>query len=138
LSPGWFGPKSFGRRLATRATVILGAVLLGGQIARTLPHDQVLVFPIGSAFPRAQRFAASWKRPKEAEAMGGMDLSFANRPPLVIRHHASLPDGEYVLSLEIVEKPDSEAGSAGMQTNLERRVTLSGGETKVALAAGGF
>ena len=108
---------------------------------RDLPHDQVFVFPVGSVFPNAARLSASWKRVEDTEPSGGVTLTFDKAPPLQIRSHASLPNGDYVVSLNILENPrngDSVAISEGVQTNIERRVTLTGGEALVALAAGGF
>lgn len=121
--------------------IVGGAVWLGGHLMRGLPHDQVFVFPIGSVFPNAVRFSASWKRVEDSEPSGGVTLTFDKAAPLQIRQHASLPNGDYVVSLNVLENPrnrDSVAASEGVQTNIERRVTLIGGETKVALAAGGF
>ncbi|MEP7049692.1 MAG: hypothetical protein ABJB12_05035 [Pseudomonadota bacterium] len=129
---------------------MFGAVWLGGHLMRSYPHDQVLLFPVGSVFPNAVRFSASWQRAGESEPSGGMTLDFDRPPPLQIRQHASLPNGNYVVTLNILESPQNhdpraiEAGTPtpvareGMQTNLERRVTLAGGETLIALAAGGF
>jgi hypothetical protein len=147
---------SLARRIATRAIVVLGAVYVGGLVMRSFPHDQVLIFPVGSAFPNATRFSASWRQPGDNEPRGGVTLSFATPPPLQIKQHADLPNGDYQLSIEVVISlpPSSETHPAGdrenpqtaqvlpsargVQTNIERRVTLAGGETVVALAAGGF
>ncbi len=132
---------------------MFGAVWLGGHLMRSYPHDQVLLFPVGSVFPNAVRFSASWKRSGEPEPSGGVTLAFDHAPPLQIRQHASLPNGDYVVTLSILESPQNTGPSAkstgsptqssegpheGLQTNLERRVTLAGGETLIALAAGGF
>jgi hypothetical protein len=147
-----FARGSLTRRLVTRAAVVLGALWVGGEIARSLPHDQVLVFPVGSVFPNATRFSASWKSSGDSEPRGGITLAFSAPPPLQIRQHADLPNGDYMVSIEVVVSPVAssekaqehaqttqlEASSRGVQTNIERRVTLSGGETMVALAAGGF
>jgi hypothetical protein len=147
---------SLARRIATRAIVVLGAVYVGGLVMRSFPHDQVLIFPVGSAFPNATRFSASWRQPGDSESRGGVTLSFATPPPLQIKQHADLPNGDYQVSIEVVISlaPSSEAhptgdgenpqtaqvlpAARGVQTNIERRVTLAGGETVVALAAGGF
>lgn len=132
---------------------MFGAVWLGGHLMRSYPHDQVLLFPVGSVFPNAVRFSASWKQVGQAEPSGGVTLAFDHAPPLQIRQHASLPNGDYVITLNILENPQNSAarngaGGAptsalgvareGVQTNLERRVSLAGGETLIALAAGGF
>jgi hypothetical protein len=132
--------------------VVFGALWVGGEIARSFPHDQVLVFPVGSVFPNATRFSASWKSAGDNEPRGGITLAFSTPPPLQIRQHADLPNGDYMVSIEIVVSPVAsrekdqesaqitqlEPSSRGVQTNIERRVTLLGGETMVALAAGGF
>lgn len=148
-----FAQGSFARRLATRAIVMFGAVWLGGHLMRSFPHDQVLLFPVGSVFPNAVRFSASWKRVGESEPSGGVTLAFERAPPLQIRQHASLPNGDYIITLNILQSPQNSADRAGesgvptpalsaphdgVQTNLERRVNLAGGETLIALAAGGF
>jgi hypothetical protein len=144
-----FGRHSFGRRIVTRAVVVLGAVFVGGQVMRTLPHDQTLVFPVGSVFPDATRFSASWRtvdgngrdRTAAKEPSGGVTLSFKSAPPLQIRQHTRLPNGDYMVTIEIVHSAgqretnhESDTVGEGLQTNIERRVSLSGGETMIALA----
>lgn len=139
------------RRIVTRTIVVLGAVWGGGFVMRSFPHDQILVFPVGSAFPNALRFSASWRRTDDKEPRGGVTLAFSTPPPLQIRQHADLPNGDYMVSIEVVvpisttekptenpQSPQLEPTPRGVQTNIERRVTLLGGETMVALAAGGF
>ncbi|HEY4102552.1 MAG TPA: hypothetical protein VGM44_01635 [Polyangiaceae bacterium] len=153
MTAEWLARGSVVRRLATRAIVIFGAVWLGGIAMRSLPHDQVLLFPVGSVFPNATRFAASWRQAGDKESRGGVTLTFTTPPPLQIRQHASLPNGDYVVSIEVTAREFDERakdpqiaartaqvsrGGGGMQTNIERRVTLAGGETTIALAAGGF
>ncbi len=122
-----------------------GAVWLGGHVMRALPREQVLLFPVGSVFPDAVRFDASWKRTGDSEPSGGVSLSFGKAPPLQIAQHAKLPDGDYVVTSNITEiSPFAEptlgpsAGHERVETSIERRVTLSGGETRIELSAGGF
>jgi hypothetical protein len=117
--------------------VVVGAVFIGGQLMRSVPREQTLIFPVGSVFPNATRFAASWKQPGEDEARGGVSLSFTEAPPLQIREHAKLPDGDYIVTIDILQAPsgagESSAKGEGLQTNFERRVSLAGGETLIAL-----
>jgi hypothetical protein len=132
--------------------------LVGGQLMRAAPREQTLIFPVGSTFPNASRFAASWKQPGDDEPRGGVSFTFDNPPPLQIRQRAKLPDGDYIVSIDILERPQSlqrdaqrggeapppseksmqageTAGSReGLQTNIERRVSLVGGEALIALA----
>jgi hypothetical protein len=146
---------SFARRLVTRAVVVLGLVWLGAFAARSVPHEQTLIFPVGSLFPNATRFGASWTRVDDREPRGGITLNFNAPPPLQIRQHTSLPNGDYIVSIEVraakvadyqTSEPisqneagaQSSTGGRRVETNIVRRVTLSGGETSIALAAGGF
>lgn len=157
---GALSQGSFARRVLLRAVVVFGAVSVGGIVMRSLPHDQVLIFPVGSVFPNAKRFSASWKAEGDSEPRGGIRVDFATPPPLQLREHASLPNGDYVVSIEVVaggdepgendaekahetidktgKTPTPSAPARGLETNIVRRVSLSGGETLVALAAGGF
>jgi hypothetical protein len=139
--------------LATRAVVVLGAVVVGGQLMRAAPREQILIFPVGSEFPNATRFAASWKQPGEVEPRGGVSLTFDQAPPLQIRQRAKLPDGDYIVTIDILHSnraleraPEAEKAEPtkpaaktsvsreGLQTNIERRVSLVGGEVLIALA----
>ena len=140
------GGGSWARRLATRAIVVLGAVLVGGQLMRAAPREQTLIFPVGSVFPNATRFAASWKQPGDDEPRGGVSLSFDHAPPLQIRQRTKLPNGDYIVTIDILQADrvgqPTRAGQAaetagsreGLQTNIERRVSLDGGEALIALA----
>ena len=153
---------SSARRLAMRALVILGAVFVGGQLMRSVPREQTLIFPVGSVFPNATRFAASWKQPGDEEPRGGVSLTFDHAPPLQIRQHAKVPNGDYIVTIDILQAPRATAAAAasaterpettgalrknaetsaetsssgeGLQTNIERRVSLAGGEALIALA----
>ena len=155
---GAWARGSSARRLATRAVVVLGAVLVGGQLMRSVPREQILIFPIGSVFPNATHFAASWKQANDEEPRGGVSLTFDHAPPLQIRQRAKLPDGDYIVTIDILQAPPigehqqaEQAGPAahaepasearetsgsheGLQTNIERRVSLAGGEALIALA----
>jgi hypothetical protein len=162
LSGSSLARGSFTRRLLTRAVVVLGAVLVGGQLMRALPREQTLIFPVGSVFPDATRFAASWKQPGDDEPRGGVSLTFDRAPPLQVRQRTKLPDGDYIVTIDILSANHSDGGGRpgqssppgqtrpsrqsagqasetsgsreGLQTNIERRVSLAGGEALIALA----
>ena len=152
---GAFARGSSLRRLAARAAVVLGAVLIGGQLMRSVPREQTLIFPVGSVFPNATQFAASWKQAGDEEPRGGVSFTFDRPPPLQIRQHAKLPNGDYIVTIDILQgaRSDTDAehdaqrasGPAlqggetagtreGLQTKIERRVSLAGGEALIALA----
>lgn len=127
---------SVSRRVVARAALVLGAVLLGGQLMRGLPRDQVLIFPVGSVFPAATHFSASWREVSSREPQGGVTLSFPSPPPLQIREHTKLPNGDYIVTMEVLQAEghaDSTTDRRGLQTNIERRVNLLGGETMILL-----
>ena|GEM_PF-1272129 len=146
---------SSARRLVARAVIVLGAVVIGGQLMRSVPREQTLIFPVGSVFPNATHFAASWKQPGDEEPRGGVSLTFDQAPPLQIRQRTKLPDGDYIVSIDILQTPRDQKSGAhddprktgqtaqagetsgsreGLQTNIERRVSLGGGEALIALA----
>jgi hypothetical protein len=146
----YLAPGSFGRRIVTRAIVVLGAVFVGGQVMRNLPRDQTLIFPLGSSFPNARSFSATWQVPGSNEPSGGVTLSFKEPPPLQIRQHAQLPNGDYIVTIAIdvpknegntaqIPNPESDtemrALGSPLKTTVERRVNLKGGETMIALPA---
>ena len=118
---------------------------------RSAPREQTLIFPVGSVFPNAIRFAASWKQPGDAEPRGGVSLTFDHAPPLQIREHAKLPNGDYIVTIDILQAArardralanvgdtpqagETSGSREGLQTNIERRVSLAGGEALIALA----
>jgi len=138
----YLAPGSVVRRVSTRAVIVLGAALVGGQVMGKLPHDQTLVFPVGSVFPDATHFEASWRRNGDREPLGGVTRSFGAAPPLQIREHARLPDGDYIVTIGILEKAEhsrretdvqSSGSGGGLQTNFDRRVNLTGGEAMILL-----
>jgi hypothetical protein len=127
---------------------------------RSVPREQTLIFPVGSVFPNATRFAASWKQPGDEEPRGGVSLTFDHAPPLQIRQHAKVPNGDYIVTIDILQAPsaapaqgerqradttgaqrkiaetsaETSSSGEGLQTNIERRVSLAGGEALIALA----
>jgi len=125
---------------------------VGGELMRSAPHEQTLIFPVGSVFPNATHFAASWKQPGDDEPRGGVSLTFEHAPPLQVRQHAKLPNGDYIVTIDITtdiaeaeqhatartaaergERGETSGRSEGLQTNIERRVSLGGGEALIAL-----
>jgi hypothetical protein len=124
------------RRTLARALLVIGAVYLGGMIARTLPRDQTLVFRIGAEPSAPRRLRVAWTRVGDSDASGGATLLIRTRPS-EIRQHATLPNGDYVVTIEVDLKEEStrpDVNSAiGGETISEHRVTLRGGETIIRL-----
>jgi len=88
--------------------------------------------------------------PSDEEPRVGVSFTFDRAPPLQIRQHAKLPNGDYIVTIDILQAargapadtPTRQARKAdetssigeGLQTNIERRVSLAGGEALIALA----
>jgi hypothetical protein len=118
---------------------------------RSLPRDQTLIIPVGSTFPNATRLAVTWREPSDpsSDPRGGVTLSLPDPPPLQVRQQLKIPNGDYIVAIEVElgktrqslensRVPGTNSGREGLQTNIERRVTLTGGETTIVLAAGGY
>jgi len=119
---------------------------------RSVPREQTLVFPVGSVFPNATHFSASWKQAGDDEPRGGVSLTFDEPPPLQIRQRTKLPNGDYIVTIDIRQENaaaaperaeaadrarqagETSGSREGLQTNIERRVSLAGGEALIALA----
>lgn len=129
--PAATGSGSWGRRVAL-VTLIFGLALGGTQLFDALPRDQELVFRI----PRGQalrRLEASISDGSGTE-LGGLSLQFPQGRRYSVRHLLRLANGDYEIRIEVeLFQAESPEPAARPKTNLERRVTLRGGETPIAL-----
>jgi len=129
------------RRLAARAVLLSGAAVLGTYIASHAPRDQTLVFRPGST--PAASLTATWTPNGDDEPAGGVTLHFPSPTTRDTRHRVSLPNGEYVIHVQLTTEPDRslELGQPGTpgaltpraETTVVERVRLEGGETLIAL-----
>lgn len=115
--------------------VLLGVgLLLGSRVLnRTWPKEQTVVFRLPRQLAEvATRLDASFTPVGDAAPARGLSLTL-NPPGLRdVRHVVSLPDGEYIIALELTH-PDKSGPSAPekSETSRARRVTLAGQETLV-------
>jgi hypothetical protein len=125
LSEANGGPPAW-RRLLARALVVGGVALIVALFAPALPREQVFVLRVG---PGARRIEASFTREGERVPVNTVKLAFPTSAPSRVRHVLSLPNGRYVVRVEV----DRGAADSHKETSYVRRVTLSGGETELPL-----
>ncbi|HEY2406842.1 MAG TPA: hypothetical protein VGI10_12610 [Polyangiaceae bacterium] len=126
---------AFTRKLVSRAVIIAGLLPLLAYASRWVPREQTLVFELPASTGVAARFSATWRHSGEREPLGGATWTFES-PPNRVTYRVSLPDGDYVVNLEL-SSTDSAQAHEGVQTSWERRVTLRAGETVLVVAPNG-
>jgi hypothetical protein len=115
------------RRWAGRIVLVGGACLMLVFFAPRVPRDQSLVFRVGRD---VRRIDASFTREGETEPRRGVTLEFQGSAPPSVTRSVSLPNGSYVVAVEIQRQA---AEGEPSETRYSRRVTLEGGETVLAL-----
>ncbi len=117
------------RSLGARAALLIGLALAASLVFPKVPREQRVVFRLGGS-TEVRELTASFTREGEHEAATGVRLSFPDRAPPSVRHTVSLPNGAYVVSVELVSR---DPGGSTKETRYVRRVNLEGGETVLPL-----
>lgn len=117
------------RRFVPRAVLLIGLGIAASLLLPSLPKEQVLVFRVGTAAP-LRKLAVSYTLEGEREPRSGATLRYDRSPPASVRHTVSLPDGRWVVKVD-VERTGADGGPR--ETSYERRVNLGGGETTLVL-----
>jgi hypothetical protein len=122
---------AFWKRRWVHLLFVGGMALAASQVLGAMPRDQVLVF---SRPDRPVRELAATFLDAEGESVGGVSLHFPEGRQRRIRHTVNVPNGEYSIhiSLEFLST-DGASEEPRTKTNLNRRVTLRGGETPISL-----
>jgi hypothetical protein len=100
-------------------------VLVAGLLVNW-PREQPLVFRLGPNRERITRIQAAWTRTTETEPAGGVTLEFPAPPPKEVRQRIRVPDGDYLVSVELTLRDPS---GKPQETSWTGRVTLRGHET---------
>jgi hypothetical protein len=148
------------RRLIGSLALVVGLVLASLPVLSHVPREQTLVFRLEDR--SVTRLDASFTQAGEPTPLGAVTLRFPDRAPRSVRHQVSLPNGEYVIAVEVesaerpgkelsepaspaegrrphigrAPRPDGELSSGSQsarETSFVRRVSLQGGETVIAL-----
>jgi hypothetical protein len=123
------------RRRAAALVLIAGVVLALATTTRHARHDTALIFRFDPDLSEGVRqLSASWTPAGELEPAGGVALNFPAGPGREVRHVLSLPQGDYVISLQIAP-PELERRMP--ETTLVRRVTLAGTDVVIPLVTRG-
>jgi hypothetical protein len=130
-TPSW-------RRRAALVFLGVGTVVASRAISRDLPHEQTFVFRLEESERHAPlKLSASFVRVGESEPRAGVSLTRDGSEHGDPRQTLSLPNGDYVVTVEWahVGKGTLADASATKESETSRveRVTLSGGETIVLL-----
>lgn len=133
------GSRAWTRR-ASRALLLAGVVLVAALVLPSLPRAQQLVFRLGDDHGQVRRIDATWRRAGEREPFGGVTLRFSQAAPRSVRHALKVPDGDYVLAIDVEHAETSRSGrgtlpgaATASNEHYVRRVHLDGGETTIAL-----
>jgi hypothetical protein len=101
------------RRRAAVVVLALLAVVLFQTVSRDLPREQTLIFrfPLGERTD-ATELTASFTRVGEREARAGVTLSLREVTGHDIRCSVHLPNGDYIVTVELTETASAEHGSS--------------------------
>lgn len=110
------------------ALVLFGAVGAGAYflLSPRFPKDQSVNVVLGDRAPSVTELTMRYSSDKDAELRRDVSFHFdKGKAPRVVHHEARLPDGDYVVSIEM----RGVAGGEGDVWTKERRVHLEGGST---------
>lgn len=113
------------RRLLLRLLILAAGLLVLVYFTQQAPHDQHVRLVLGDKAGEVTAVELSYATP-QGEVMREARMAFdRGGAPRVVSHDPKLPDGDYSLRIEV----DTREG----RRSTERRVTLGGGTTQVAL-----
>jgi hypothetical protein len=129
VSRGFFSVSPF-RRRAVLLIVVGAALAVYFILAPRWPKDQVIHIVLGDAAPRIEEVRVRYASAAESSAGQAEDwtreASFRyalNSAPRVLTHEPRLPDGDYVVEIDLV--------SPSTPVTVRRRVTLQGGTASI-------
>jgi hypothetical protein len=101
------------RRRAAVVVLAVLAVVLFQTVSRDLPREQTLIFrfPLGGR-TSATELTASFTRVGEREARAGVTLSLRGVTGHDIRCSVHLPNGDYIVTVELTETATADSGSS--------------------------
>lgn len=120
------------RRRFAVAFLAIGAAGVALTLGKDYPRAQPIVFRTEDS--REAVLTASFTRVGEAEARAGFTLSLADSRSRDVTHTVHLPDGDYIVTIELRRAGDGGKplpGDSTEETTVTRRVSLSGSEVVV-------
>jgi hypothetical protein len=133
----WFGGGSEQsarhRRKGALLVLGIGFALVLTTLQPDWPKDQPLIFRLPATHSGAGRLQASFTRVGAARALQGFTIELDGSQRSV-RHQPRLPDGDYLVTIELTSTHSSGRNPpAKMETTEVRRVTLGGQETTIVI-----
>lgn len=128
------------QRLGALLVLVVGAAIVISSMGGSVPREQPLVFRLPrSAQGRTSALAAQFTKVGEAEPNAGVSLGLTGSQSRDVRHTVRLPDGDYIVSVELTsDEPAGPSAPTKTETSYSRRVTLNGHETLVVLDSKGL
>lgn len=127
------------RRWGGLAVLGVGLLIATRWYKGSWPRDHTVVFRLpGGAAPGATRLAVSFTPVGEAEPARGLSIALPQPSPRDVREKISLPDGDYIILLELTYGDNAgPSAPTKSETSRPRRVTLADEETLVVFEAEG-
>ena len=125
------------RRWGGMTLVLVGVLVATRWFKGSWPREHAVSFRLPSA-SAASRLEVSFTPVGEAEPSHGLSITLPSPNPREVREKVSLPDGDYIVLLELTY--GANAGPSApkkSETSRARRVTLAEAETLVVFEAEG-
>lgn len=132
----WFGGSEDSARHRRKGALLIlgvGFALVLTTLGPDWPKDQPLNFRLPATHSGPSRLQVSFTRVGAARALQGFTLELDGSTRSV-RHQPRLPDGDYLVTIELTSTHSSgREPPAKMETSEVRRVTLAGQETTIVI-----
>ena len=110
-----------------RVLVAAGVAVLGWQLLPHVPHDQTVIFALGSGASHISQLEVLWEA-QGRDHEGRLVMNFPRPPPERLVRQFRLADGEYEFRISA-----RLAGEKGERTEAIRRVMLEGNTVTLRL-----
>jgi hypothetical protein len=125
------------RQIGGFALLAVGLLLAGHWLKERVPEDQSISVRLPADLAaRAQRLEINFTPVGDIEPARGVIRSLTPPAPTTIHEHVRLPNGDYIVALELTCGDESgPLAPKKSETSRARRVSLSGEETLVIFDA---
>lgn len=132
----WFGGTDDSARKRRKGALVILAVgfaLVLTTLQPDWPKDQPMIFRLPAAHAGRGRLQASFTKVGATRALQGFSIELDGSARSV-RHQPRLPDGDYLVTIELTSTHSSgREPPVKMETSEVRRVTLAGQETTIVI-----
>jgi hypothetical protein len=118
------------KHLASRGLLVVCAAGGVAYLAGTLPRDQQLRVRIPDGGDGLERATLALRPTDGREIIAGTTLYFGGSAPHLLSHSVSVPNGDYVIEIELLGSSTPEAARL---RRFSERVELQGGLTTIYL-----